>query len=1024
MQKRRNDVKVRTTLLLALPDEHQLRFSKYKTAQKLLAAILKTFGGNEATKKTKKNQLKSQYGNFRANGSETLEQTFNRLQAIVSHLESDLDTISLDDVYNHLKVYEPEVQKKLELNSQNMAFISSAKNNSRNGEVNTASIPTVSTQVSPASANVAAANISLDTTYAYIASQSNGSQIKYEDINQIDEDDIEEMDIKWNMALLSMKADRFWKKTKKKISIQGTDVAGFDKSEVECFNCQKICHFARECRALRSQDRGRRENYRQENHASVADEEAPTEFSLMAKSSSDSEVFDNSLCSKTCRKNTDSLNSKITELSKKLSDIKTNLYHYKLGLSQVKAKLVEFKNQEIKFCEKIKGLEFKVESKTNRIECITNELEMIKKEKEGLYSKVTGFQSPSKDLDTLLGSQRPSPSIESNLNDLQNNSSSVSENGESTSSILSKPKIKFVKAVDSPLVIKTSKDETVRKPSVKYAELYRKTSKSSNVRGNQRNWNNLKSQQLGKNFLMKNNACFNCGDFDHMSYDCVVRTQFEVPRVPIVNWKFPTVSRKFPTGNSKVSTADLRNKGKLGCSRHMTGNISYLSDYEPYDGGYMSFEQGGCKITECIVLGRNFKLKHDTNVLLRTTRQHNMYSIDLNNFAPYKDLTCLVVKASADESMLWHKRLGHLNFKTMNGLVRHNLIKGLPSKCFDNDHTCVACLKGKQHKASCKTKLVNSVSKPLHTLHMDLFGPTSLSSLNHKWYCLVVTDDFSRFTWTLFLKTKDETSGILRNFVTEIENLKELKVKIIKCDNGGEFRNKEMNDFYSRKGIKREFSNARTPQQNGIAERRNMTLIEAARTMLADAKLPVTFWAEAVNTTCYVQNRVLVNKSQNKTPYEIFNGRTPAIGFLKPFRCHVMILNTLDHLGKFEAKGDKGLGLLAPEAGFTPVDKGTLTLGTGMGVSLLSLRCGTMYFGLTAYILGAITLGLAGLVVPLDGHFARDCRSFGNASVENAQSNNGANPKRNGCLECGAPGNFKRDCPKLKDKDGGKVNAP
>nr|GEY72427.1 ribonuclease H-like domain-containing protein [Tanacetum cinerariifolium] len=206
MQKRRNDVKVRTTLLLALPYEHQLRFSKYKTAQELWAAILKTFGRNEATKKTKKNQLKKQYGNFKAEGSETLEQTFNRLRAIVSHLEfmdvkikqddlnqkfltslalewlmytivwrnrGDFDTMSLDDVYNHLKVYETEVQKKSELNSQNMAFISSAKNSSGNGEVNTASIPTASTQVSPASANVAAASISLDTACAYIASQSN-----------------------------------------------------------------------------------------------------------------------------------------------------------------------------------------------------------------------------------------------------------------------------------------------------------------------------------------------------------------------------------------------------------------------------------------------------------------------------------------------------------------------------------------------------------------------------------------------------------------------------------------------------------------------------------------------------------------------------------------------------------------------------------------------------------------------------------------------------------------------------------
>ncbi|GJV61279.1 putative ribonuclease H-like domain-containing protein [Tanacetum coccineum] len=354
----------------------------------------------------------------------------------------------------------------------------------------------------------------------------------------------------------------------------------------------------------------------------------------------------------------------------------------------------------------------------------------------------------------------------------------------------------------------------------------------------------------------------------------------------------------------------------------MIGNISYLSEYEPYNGGYVSFGYEGGKITgkgtiktdklefenvyfmkelkynlfsvsqicdnkhsvlftdsKCLVLGKDFKLADDSHVLLRTPRHHNMYSIDLKNVVPHKNLTCLIAKAFEDESMLWHRRLGHLNFKTMNKLVKNNLVKGFPFKSFANNHTCVACLKGKQHKASCKTKLVNSVSKPLHTLHMDLFGPTSVSSLNHKWYCLVVTDDFSRFTWTFFLNSKNETSRILRNFITEIENLKDLKVKIIRCDNGGEFRNREMDEFCSRK---------------------------AARTMLADARLPVTFWAEAVNTACYVQNRVLVNKSQIKTPYELFNGRSPAIGFLRPFGCHVMILNTLDHLDKFDAKGDEG----------------------------------------------------------------------------------------------------------------------
>ncbi|GJX99044.1 putative ribonuclease H-like domain-containing protein [Tanacetum coccineum] len=157
-----------------------------------------------------------------------------------------------------------------------------------------------------------------------------------------------------------------------------------------------------------------------------------------------------------------------------------------------------------------------------------------------------------------------------------------------------------------------------------------------------------------------------------------------------------------------------------------------------------------------------------------------------------------------------------------------------------------------------------------------------------------------------FLASKDETSGILKNFITEIENLVDKKVKIIRCDNGTEFKNRVMNEFCEKKGIKREFSVARTPQQNGVAERRNRTLIEAARTMLADSKLPTTFWAEAVNTACYVQNRVIIVKPHNKTPYELFRGRTPALSFMRPFGCHVTILNTLDHLGKFDGKSDDG----------------------------------------------------------------------------------------------------------------------
>ncbi|GJU13437.1 putative ribonuclease H-like domain-containing protein [Tanacetum coccineum] len=286
--------------------------------------------------------------------------------------------------------------------------------------------------------------------------------------------------------------------------------------------------------------------------------------------------------------------------------------------------------------------------------------------------------------------------------------------------------------------------------------------------------------------------------------------------------------------------------------------------------------------TGCFVLSPDFKLADESQVLLKVPRKNNMYSVDMKNIVPKECLTCLVAKATLDESMLWHRRLGHVNFKTINKLVKENLVRGLPSKHFENDQTCVACLKGKQHKASCKSKIQNSITQPLFMLHMDLFGPTFVSSLMNKKYCLVVTDDYSRFTWVFFLATKDETSGILKSFITEIENLVDKKVKIIRCDNGTEFKNRVMSEFYKQKGIKREFSIARTPQENGVAERRNRTLIEADRTTVS------------------------VVKPHNKTPYELFRGRTPALSFMRPFGCHVTILNTLDYLGKFDGKSDEG----------------------------------------------------------------------------------------------------------------------
>nr|GEZ56199.1 hypothetical protein [Tanacetum cinerariifolium] len=587
--------------------------NKYKTARELWAAILKTFSGNEATKKTKKNLLKQQYGNFRAEGSETLEQTFTRLQVIVGQLQfmdveveqddlnqkfltslapkwlmhtivwrnrSVLDTMSLDDLYNHLKVYETEVQKKTEPNTQNMAFISLAKHSRGNDEVNTDSVYTASSNVSTASVNVAT----------------------------IDEDDMEEIDIKWNMALLSMRADKFWKKTEKKISIQGSDVAEFDKSKVECFNSHKMGHFARECIAPKNQDRGRRDNYRQgskaeeqapkalmaidrvgwdwsymandeEDHALVADEETPDIKWNMALLSMRADKF-----WKKTEKKISIQGSDVAEFDKSKVECFNS---HKMG--HFARECIAPKNQDRGRRDNYRQGSKAEEQAPKALMAIdrvgwdwsymandeedhalvadeetptefalmantSTESKRSDKSKEGLGYTVVPlppaqlYFSPNKDLswtglpecadDTITDYSRPSPTVESSSEEDQNRNPSVSE--KVASPIIPKPFVKFVKASDSQSKSKIDEKETPKKPPVKYTEQYRKPNKKPNVRRNQRNWNNLKSHQLGPDFIMKKKACFNCGDFNHLAYECRKRVKRGTTRFQNNTYKVPS----------------------------------------------------------------------------------------------------------------------------------------------------------------------------------------------------------------------------------------------------------------------------------------------------------------------------------------------------------------------------------------------------------------------------------------------------------------------------------------------------
>nr|GEV95025.1 ubiquitin hydrolase [Tanacetum cinerariifolium] len=263
---------------------------------------------------------------------------------------------------------------------------------------------------------------------------------------------------------------------------------------------------------------------------------------IMKKSSSS----ENEPCySKDCKKNTNTLNKKITELSDKLFDANNMIYHYKLALAQVESRLVEYK--ERKKLETLKLEKDGVDGKLAGLLTASKNLDnLIKSQRSDKNKDVLGYSavppppaqlylSPKKDLswtslsecadDTVTDYSRPEPTVESSPDDAKKRNPSVSETEASSTAISPKCFIKFVKPNDSPSKSKTDKTETPKKPPVKYAEQYRKTNKKPTVRGNQRNWNNFKSHQLGPNFILKKMACYNCGDFNHLAYDCRKRVK-------------------------------------------------------------------------------------------------------------------------------------------------------------------------------------------------------------------------------------------------------------------------------------------------------------------------------------------------------------------------------------------------------------------------------------------------------------------------------------------------------------------
>ncbi|GJR97067.1 retrovirus-related pol polyprotein from transposon TNT 1-94 [Tanacetum coccineum] len=268
--------------------------------------------------------------------------------------------------------------------------------------------------------------------------------------------------------------------------------------------------------------------------------------------------------------------------------------------------------------------------------------------------------------------------------------------------------------------------------------------------------------------------------------------------------------------------------------------------------------------------------------ILKGSRSTNLYTISIDEMMKSSPI-CLLSKASKSKSWLWHRRLNHLNFGTINDLARKDLVRGLPRLKFEKDHLCSACQLGKSKKFSHRPKSENTNMEVLHTLHMDLCGPMRVQSIKGKKYILVIVDDYSRFTWVKFLRSKDETPEFVINFLKQIQLGLNKTVRFIRTDNGTEFVNQVMSEYYEGVGIFHQKSVPRTPQQNGVVERRNRTLVEAARTMMIFSKAPMFLWAEAVATACYTQNRSLIHTRHNKTPYELVHEKKPDLTFFRVF---------------------------------------------------------------------------------------------------------------------------------------------
>ncbi|GJX56363.1 putative ribonuclease H-like domain-containing protein [Tanacetum coccineum] len=799
---RKNELKVRGTVCMALPNEHQLKFNTYKCAKTLMEAIEKRFGGNKESNKTQKTLLKQ--------------------------------------------------------------------------------------------------HMSDAVIYSFFANQSNSPQLNDEDLQQIDADNLEEMDLKWQMAMLTMRVTRFLNKTRRKINANGSETIGFNKSTVECYNCHKKGHFARECRAPR--ENKNREPIRRnvivettKTKALVAQDglgydwsdhaiEGPTNFALMtytsssssSSSSSDSEV---SICSKACLKSYETLKEHYDNLTKDFNKSQLNVGAYKAGLEFVEVRLDVYKKNEVVFKEDIKILKLDIKLRDNALTELRKKFEKAEKERDDLKLTLEKFGNSSKNLSKLLEIQENEryktskvyhvvpPPYTRNFMPPKYDLVLANEREYVISEIVSsipyvatreaKTKPNFVgePLIEDKISDIEDKNETEfkskqRKPSFAKIEFVKSNEHEKTPRESVK-------KKLGSNFEFKNKACYECGSFNHLINDC------EKKMVEKTVWNN---ARRENHQNSQRMTHP-----------HLKGNFVPKA----------VLMKSGIKTLK--IVGQNFS---KAAVSVNTARPIN---------TTYPRPT---VNSTRTSSNVFNKAHTHVrrpfnksttnknsNLKEKVNTIKGNVTTAGPkavvsvNKGYEaNAVKASACWFGDQSKSGCSSHMTGNKSYLLD--YEEIYGgfvafggdskggritgkgKISTGKLDFKDVYFVKELKFNLFNVSQMCDKKNNVLFTDTECVVLSSDFKLLDEII--CDNGTEFKNKVMNQFCEIKGIKKEFSVARTPQQNGVAERKNRTLIEAAKTMLADLKLTKTFWVEAVNTACYVQNRVLVIKPHSKTPYELF----------------------------------------------------------------------------------------------------------------------------------------------------------